>query len=169
MSNNNFDEMFNSALEAAGASVGPSRPRLDIEGDWVVKVTEASYGASQKGDTKRAMIKAEVISSLNGTDDRTGALTNLYITDALAGRNVAPWANALIEHGISAEKIKEDASDWQDVIQNIVAILNKQIKRGQDVKVHLQTRKQDKLDEKGRTQFYKNVYVLKAEIGSCIC
>lgn len=163
MSTDNFEAMFAAALENAGTSAGPSRPRIDIEGDWVVKVTEASFGASQKGDTKRAMLKAEVVASIGETPDRTSALVNLYITDALAGRNVAPWANALIAHGISADKIKEDATDWLDVINNIVGIINKQIKRGQDIKVHLQTRKQDKLDDKGRTQFYKNVYVLKTE------
>lgn len=149
-----FNALFTAAQDATTA-LGGSFPRIDIEGTWVCKVTEAVYGKNQKGDANRGQVKLEVVDSLRGTEDRNTARTNVYITVAgkneLTVRNVAPWIKTLLDLGVSEEKIKEDATDMHDVIQNIITIITKQMKQGKEIKVVLSTKND------GKGSFYKNI------------
>lgn len=159
---NDFDAAFEKALaEAAPIGDGQNYPHIDIEGKWVVKVVEASYGPNQAGTAKRGLLKVEVVANLDGTPDRVTARTNLYINEGkspeLSVRNLAPWKHTL-EALVGKAKLLEDVADYDDLIQAIIAHSNKLLKRGTDILVVLQTRKQAKLDDKGREQFYKNVY-----------
>lgn len=163
-----FDTAFEEALAATGGT-GASYPRIDCEGTWVVKVIEASYGATQKGDAKRGMVKVEVVSNQGESADKVGGRTNLYLTvgkdDKLTVRNLAPWRQTFINL-IGKEKLMDDVADFDDLIQSIVNWSNKLLKRGTDVYVVLTTRKQGKLDERGREQFYKNISVYTPEVKS---
>ena len=160
----NFDALFDAA---ALASEGSSRPHLDLEGTWVVKATEASYGNNFKGTGKRGMVKAEVVASRNGTANRTGALTNLYLNvsekQELTQRNLAPYAQALLALGVPKEKLLDDVHDMDDLVQSIVAQINKLLKRGVEVLLTLQTRKDGKVDDHGRATFYKNIFPYRPE------
>ena len=152
----NFDGLF----DASNVLEGSTRARLDIEGTWYAKMTEATYGKNQAGTKSRGMLKLEILGSYAGTEDRTGAITNVYVNVAdkveLTQRNIAPWAQTLIAVGVSAEKIKEDAVDFDDVIQNIIAISTKQLKLGKEILVKLQTKND------GKGGFYKNIYLYTA-------
>lgn len=151
-----FDALF--AEADMTLSAGGSYPKLDCEGVWLVKVIEPSYGASQKGDTKRGMFKVEVIQNLKGSEDKVTARTNLYVTApsdvALATRNIAPWYGTL-KALVGSEKLTVDAVDHDDIIQNIVAHSAKCIKLGKDILVVLQLR----ANAKKEGEFYKNVFV----------
>ena len=150
----NFDALFSQA-ESAAAATGSSFPRIDVEGMWVCKVTEAIYGKNQAGTASRGQVKLEVIENRNDSADRITARTNAYITvaskDELTVRSIAPWIKTLLDLGVSQDKIKDDAVDFTDIVQNIITILTKQLKLGKEVKVILVT----KADGKGG--FYKNV------------
>ena len=154
----NFDSLFEAAIGDASALSSGSFPRLDCEGLWKVKVIECSYGASQKGDTKRAMYKVEVIANLKDSVDKVTARTNLYVTApadaALAQRNIAPYYNTL-KALVGKEKLLDDAVDYDDIVQNIVAQSNKCLKLGKEIILTLQLRK----NAKKEGEFYKNVFV----------
>ena len=156
-----FEAEFEKALTST-ASTGGSFPKIDVEGTWVVKVIEASYGSNQAGTGKRGMVKVEVVENLNGSEDRVTARCNLYLnegkTDELSVKNLAPWRQTFINL-IGKEKLLSDVADFDDLIQAIIAQSNKLLKRGTDIFVVLQTRKQGKTDDRGREQFYKNVFV----------
>lgn len=158
----NFDKMFDEALANAPAFTGASFPKIDIEGSWAVKVIEASYGANQAGTGKRGLLKVEVIENLKGSEDRVTARTNLYLNEGkdagMSAKNLGPWKHTF-EGLVGKEKLLADVADFDDLIQSIVSHANKLLKRGTDIIIGLQTRKQGKADDKGREQFYKNVFV----------
>lgn len=155
----NFETLFNAALESAGASASPSYPKLDCEGTWVVKAVESVYGKNQKGDANRTMIKVEVVANKNDSADKITARTNLYLNvgkdQELTNRNFAPYIKTLLDLGISVEKIKDDAADYFDIAQNIATIITKQIKLGKEIKFDLQLR----ANKSKPGEFYKNVFV----------
>lgn len=156
----NFDALFSQA-ESAAAATGSAFPRIDVEGMWVCKVTESVFGKNQAGTANRGQVKLEVIENRNDSADRITARTNAYITvaskDELTVRNIAPWIKTLLDLGVSQDKIKDDAVDFTDIVQNIITILTKQLKLGKEVKVILVT----KADGKGG--FYKNIFPFQLE------
>ena len=155
----NFDKLFDETLVLSGGS----GVYLNVEGTWVAKVTEALYAKNKAGTQFRGEVKIEVLEALDGSEDRRGATTSVYIneatSEALTQRNTAPWAQTLISMGVPKDKILDDVKTYQELIQSIISILNKAITRGTEIKVKIQTKKQGKVNEKGHDQFYKNVYV----------
>jgi hypothetical protein len=150
----NFDELFNAAMENKLPS-GGSFPKVDIEGNFKVKVLEASYGKNQAGTAMRGFVKVEVVESLGSTEDRATARTNLYINVGAKTEhtqiNIAPWIKTLMDMGVTAEKIKDDATDFLDIIQNITTIITKQLKQGKEIYLYLSTKND------GKGGLYKNV------------
>lgn len=163
-----FDADFDKVLEGASVA-GGSFAKIDIEGAWVVKIVEASYGANQAGTGKRGFFKVEVVENLDGTEDRIGARTHLYMNEGKSNdqtiKNLAPWRQTFINL-IGKEKLLTDVADFDDLIQSIISHSNKLLKRGTDILVVMKTRKQKTQDEKGRDQFYKNIYVYEAPAAS---
>lgn len=165
MATENFDTELEEALLSGGAS--GNGVYLDVEGVWIARVTEATYGKSQKGDTSRAQVKVEIAEALNGSADRKGASTNLYIStvkgkEDLSKKNIAPWY-VTMKAVVGAEKLLYEAADHDDIIQNIVTQITKSLKLGKEIYVRVQTRSQNKVDDKGRPQFWKNVFVFDRE------
>ena len=156
----NFDSLFEAALAEAAPS--QSYPKLDCEGTWTVKVLEGTYGKNQKGTANRTMVKVEVVANGEGSPDKVSARTNLYInegtTQEYTDKNLAPWIKLLLSIGVTADKIKYEAVDYQDVIQNIATILTKQLKLGKDILLTLNLR------SNGKDGFYKNVYQYDPEV-----
>ena len=150
----NFDELFATA-QTATLPTGGSYAKVDIAGEFKCKVLEASYGKNQAGTAMRGFVKVEVVESLGTTEDRTGARTNLYINVGAKAEhtqiNIAPWIKTLLDLGVTAEKIKDDATDMLDIIQNITTIITKQLKLGKEIVVYLRTK------DDGKGGFYKNV------------
>lgn len=150
----NFDALFAAATEAK-LPTGGSFAKIDLEGEFKVKVLEASYGKNQTGTGMRGFVKVEVVESLGTTEDRATARTNLYVNVGAKAEhtqiNIAPWIKCLMDLGVSAEKIKDDAADFSDIIQNITTILTKQLKLGKEVFVYLRTKND------GKGGLYKNV------------
>lgn len=150
----NFDELFNAANTAA-LTTGASFAKVDIAGEFKCKVLEANYSKNQAGTAMRGMIKVEVLESLGTTEDRAGARTNLYVNVGAkpehTNMNVGPWIKTLLDLGITAEKIKDDAVDYADIIQNITTIITKQLKLGKEIVVYLRTK------DDGKGSLYKNV------------
>lgn len=154
MSTDNFDALFEAASNAT-LPTGGSFAKVDVEGEFKCKILEASYGKNQAGTAMRGFVKVEVVESLGTTEDRAGARTNLYINVGAKTEhtqiNIAPWIKTLLDLGVSAEKIKDDATDFLDIIQNITTILTKQLKQGKDVYIYLRTKND------GKGGLYKNV------------
>lgn len=153
---------FKNIFKAAEEQTAPQQyPKLDCEGTWLVRVLEASYGKSQKGDTMRTQCKLEVVQSIGDSADRTGARCSVYLTvhpnAEITERNFAPYIKTLLDLGIPAEKIIEDAVDYFDIAQNISVIITKQIKLQKEILFELQ------LKHKPNSQdFYKNIFAHKS-------
>ena len=154
-----FDALFNAASTALEPSTSSTYPKLDCAGVWTVKAIEASYGKNQKGDATRTMIKVEVIANKSGSPDKVTDRTNVYLTvgkyQEMTNRNFAPYIKTLLDLGVSAEKIKDDAADYYDIAQNIATIITKQIKLGKEIKFDLQLRPVNGKEN----EFYKNIFV----------
>lgn len=152
---------FNHLFQAAEEQTAPQQyPRLDCEGTWLVRVLEASYGKSQKGDAMRTQLKVEVVQSISSAD-RTGARTSVYLTvhpnNDITERNFSPYIKCLLDLGIPADKITQDAADYFDIAQNISVIITKQIKLQKEILFELQ------LKQKPNSQdFYKNIFAHKS-------
>lgn len=150
----NFDELFEAAASAA-LPTGGSFPKVDIAGEFKCKVLESSFGKNQAGTAMRGYVKLEVVESLGGTEDRAGARTNVYINVGAKPEhtqiNIAPWIKTLLDLGVSKEKIKDDAADFLDIIQNITTIITKQLKLGKEIYVYLHTK------DDGKGGWYKNI------------
>lgn len=159
-----FESLFTAALDTSAPSSSSTYPKLDCAGVWTVKAIEAQYGKSQKGDSTRTMIKVEVIANKNGSVDKVTGRTNVYLTvgkdQEMTNRNFAPYIKTLLDLGVSAEKIKDDAADYFDIAQNIATIITKQIKLGKEIKFDLQL----KANPNKENEFYKNVFVHTAEV-----
>jgi hypothetical protein len=154
MSTDIFEALFEAAIANTGLPTG-NYLKVDIEGEFKIKVLEASYGKNQTGTGMRGYVKVEVVESLGTTEDRATAKTNLYINVGTKPEhtniNIAPWIKTLLDNGVTGEKIKDDATDYSDIIQNITTIITKQLKQGKEIYLYLRT----KADGKGG--FYKNI------------
>jgi hypothetical protein len=161
MSTDNFEALFEAAIANTGLPTG-NYLKVDIEGEFKIKVLEASYGKNQTGTGMRGYVKVEVVESLGTTEDRATAKTNLYINVGTKPEhtniNIAPWIKTLLDLGVTPEKIKDDATDYSDIIQNITTILTKQLKQGKEVYLYLRTKND------GKGGLYKNVGAWSAYI-----
>lgn len=152
---------FNALFKVAEEQTAPHYPKLDCEGTWLVRVLEASYGKAQKSDAMRTQLKVEVVQSIGDTADRTGARCSVYLTvhpnNDITERNFAPYIKCLLDLGIPAEKITEDAVDYFDIAQNISVIITKQIKLQKEILFELQLKQKPNSQE-----FYKNIFAHKS-------
>lgn len=152
----NFEKLLNES-KALTASTGVTRPKLDAEGRYTVKVVESSYGPNQSKTGFRGQLKLEVVDGEKAT-----ALTNAYIAisdnDERNAQNINPYYKTLLASGINKDKIFDDASDWQDVVQNITTQYTKLIKNGKNPLFTLVL----KANKNKEGEFYKNVYIYEA-------
>ena len=154
----NFDSLFAAAEDASTVRTGGSFPKIDVAGDYKVKVLESSFGKNQAGTAMRGFAKVEVIENLGDSPDRVGARTNLYLTvsstQEQTDKNLAGWIKTILDLGVSAEKLKDDAADYLDIIQNMTTIMTKQLKLGKEIVVWLNVNPNSKKEG----DFHKNVY-----------
>lgn len=155
--NINFDHIFDFDVTTSA-----NKQYLDCQGTWTAKITEALYSKNKAGTKFRGEVKLEVLEALDGSVDKTGATTSVYINEAdneaLTARNINPFVLTLIANGVTREKILDDVKNYQELIQSIITLLSKLITRGSEIKIVVQTKAQGKNDDKGRPMFYKNVY-----------
>ena len=125
-----------------------------------MKVLETSFGKNQAGTAMRGFAKVEVIDNLGNSPDRIGARTNLYLTvggnQEQTDRNLGGWVRTIINLGVSPDKIKDDAADYFDIIQNITTIATKQLKLGKEIVLRMNVNPNSKKEG----DFHKNIYAI---------
>ena len=135
---------------------GNSGPKVG-EGDFVCRVDEATFGKGENGNP-RGMIRVVVIKSENEAE--IGGKFNVYVQttqEKYLEQSIAMWAQILVEAGVNEDKIYDDADDLQEVMQNIMTQVNKQVKKG--FKLYINRKQQAQLDAQGRPRFYNNIRI----------
>jgi hypothetical protein len=152
---------FAKLIESTTAPTGASFPKLDQEGTYIVSVLEANYAKTKDGTKSQGVLKVEVIEGEKAT-----ARCNLYIgagtNDQQAAMNVKPYYDTLINIGVSKDKLIDDATNWNEVIANVVSQLTKQISRGNVIKLNLTLKINTKKSTDEVKDFYKNVSIYTA-------
>lgn len=138
---------------------GSSGPKVG-EGKFTVSIEEAIFGKGENGN-ERGMITVKVISSEDGDVGVIGGQFKLYEqtkNTEFMEKSIAVWVEILTALGVDEDKIYDDAETLVDVIQNIITLIGKLVRKN-PVFLFINRVAQKNLDAKGNARFYNNIWM----------
>lgn len=159
---NKIQELRARIASGAVRPTSTKTPRVG-EGLFECLVTEASFGKGESGNA-RGLVKLKVLSG--GTDAEVGGMFNLYVqvkNEKYLESTIAEWAVVLAAHGVTEDRIYEDAETLVEVATNIMALANKLAQKGK-LKLTIKRKAQEKPDAKGKTIYYNDIVPASAPV-----